>query len=141
MSNEADDRYQQTHKLLDAARTAVAGQETQKALGFLIKAVEASTFGWGAVATVPNTDDREPLRSSDLDADRDPSRFPDLRTIMIQGRNCVSVLNEHGQKHGLAQPSYEFLGAGPFLCRCSFMGRRVSSDKLAHQNGVQARRC
>ena len=127
MSNEADD-YQQTHSLLDAARTAVAGGETKKALLLIIDAVEA-TVGWEA-SSHPDDPDHEPaLRSPDLDdAEQAASRLPDLRTIMIQGRNCVSVLNEHGQKHDLVHPSYEFAGAGPFLCKCSFMGRTVSSD-------------
>ncbi len=128
MSNEAaDDRYQQTHTLLDAARTAVAGDETKKALLLIIEAVESSTFGWGEVSN-PD-DDRAAARAPDLDAaDKNASRLPDLRTIVIQGSNCVSILNEHAQKHDLVQPSYTFLGAGPFLCRCSFMDNSTSSD-------------
>lgn len=119
MSDDQDNHYARTHELLDASRTAVAGGEMEKALNFLIKAVEQSTLGWGSMDT---TDDDDPHPE-------DPLTLPDLPTIMIQGSNCVSVLNEYAQKRDIAMPGYEFQGTGPFRCICDFLGRTTHSDQ------------
>ncbi len=123
MTSDPDTHYEKTHKLLDAARTAIAGDETQKALTFLIEAVQESTFGWGAMD----------YGDADADADDPPAEFapslPDLSTIMIKGRNCVSILNEHAQKLDKAMPRYEFEGTGPFRCICHFLEEATSSSE------------
>ncbi len=116
---DPDTHYEKTHKLLDAARTAIAGDETQKALNFLVEAVQESTFGWGA------------MDYGDIDGDVPESRpsLPDLSTIMIRGRNCVSILNEHAQKLGKEMPLYKFEGVGPFRSTCHFLGETISSSE------------
>lgn len=113
----ADDHYAKTHELLDAARTAMAGNEINKAIKFLIEAVEQTTFGWGAV---------EP--SEDEPPDEERPHLPNLRTIMVQGTNCVSVLNEYAQRKGIEMPQYEFEGSGPFKCSCHFLGKTAQSS-------------
>ena len=119
-----DDNYTRAHELLDAARTALAdipldepvtGAQTRKVLGFLIEAVEASTFGWaGAEAEALSEEDPAPY-------------IPSLRTLVIQGKNCVSALNEYAQQRGIEAPRYEFHGVGVFRCGCHFMGRVAES--------------
>lgn len=110
--------YTRAHKLLDAARTALAGHETDRAVRLLIDAVEASTMGWGAI------DDEEDLGV--VSAQRPP---PSLRDLMIQGKNCVSGLNEYAQQLGQELPQYTFSGGGvfQFQCTCSFAGHEVES--------------
>ncbi len=122
---ESDQHYERTHKLLGAARSAVADGETAKALTFLIEAVEASTYGWGDLDHPEEGDDPAP-------------RLPEIRTMLIQGRNCVSVLNEYAQKRDVDMPSYEFQGAGPFRCTCKFMAwKEESADEHRTKNDAK----
>lgn len=125
MNAESDEKYQRTHELLDAAKTANAGGETRKAIGLLIEAIEASTFGWGAL---------------DIDTEHveEAPKLPDLRTIVRRGQNCVSVLNEFAQKRGVDLPRYDYNGIGPFHCTCRFMGKEVSSEE-ARRNKNEAK--
>lgn len=117
-----DSYYTKTLKLLDAAQTALAGNETNKALGFLIEAVRTTTLGWYA-EEYEDEEDPEPPSPK-----RPP--IPSLRTLMIQDKNCVSALNEYAQKTGVSIPEYEFTGSGTFFrCTCRFDNLNADSEK------------
>ena len=137
-TDKADDHYARTHELLDAARTAMASippaDPIRKVVGLLIEAVEASTFGWGnAELTYEEAGPGAPI----LDATPIPV-FPTLRALMIQGKNCVSVLNEHAQKHGIDMPEYRYEGVGPFVATCHFMGESAEcGEPQQTKNGAK----
>lgn len=114
-----DDHYSKTLELLDKAHTATVSADVTRALRFLIEAVDASTRGWMALDAADPSEPPPPVLSVAL---------PSPRALMIQGKNCVSALNEYAQRIGRENPSYTFEGSGPFSCTCHFLGHTVDSE-------------
>jgi hypothetical protein len=131
-NDEADNRYDRTHRFLDEARSLLRKGDSTNAILALIRAVEQSTLGWASL-DMPHPDEvravtglHPKLGSGSSEPEPEPE-LPGMSEIIHRKLNFVSALNEYAQKRGLGLPQYLFEGGGPpFTCKCIFDNRSVA---------------